>query len=54
MTANASGFQTIQRKIHAQKDFGNDFQTPIKLALHYVPSSDPFEDFKKDVRYTLQ
>jgi hypothetical protein len=53
MTANASGFQTIQGKIHAQEDFDNDFQTPIKPAFQYVPSSDPFEDFKKDARYTL-
>lgn len=33
MTTNASGFQTIQGKIHAQKDFDNDFQTPIKPAF---------------------
>lgn len=47
MAVDASDSQAIQEKTHAQEDFDNDFQPSIKPAFSFVPSSDPFEGFKK-------
>ncbi|KAG1057185.1 hypothetical protein G6F43_000964 [Rhizopus delemar] len=47
MAVNVSDSQAIQEKTHAQEDFNNGFQPSIKPAFSFVPSSDPFEGFKK-------